>query len=85
MLKLKRPERVLPQNYMKTAPWTVKDRIVRYCREPRTKAEKAEMIGIGTPYYVMAKYIAPLIEEGVISMTIPEKPRSKNQKYYKAG
>ena len=32
--------------------------------------------------YVMEKYVHKLIEDGLLGMTIPEKPKSKYQKYY---
>lgn len=30
----------------------------------------------------MSHYVNPLLETGQLKMTIPDKPRSKNQKYY---
>lgn len=32
--------------------------------------------------YVMSKYIRPMVNNGIIKMTIPDKPKSKNQRYY---
>ena len=32
--------------------------------------------------YLMAQIIRPLVEQGKIRLAIPDKPRSKNQKYY---
>ena len=75
-------EKEVREDTEETDPKTVKDKIIKFCREPRTKAEISEMLGIETPYYVMTKYISPMIEDGILSMTIPEKPRSKNQKYF---
>lgn len=31
--------------------------------------------------YLMAKYVAPMIEKGLLKYTIPEKPKSKNQRF----
>jgi len=28
------------------------------------------------------KYLSPMLENGVLKMSIPEKPSSKNQKYF---
>lgn len=38
-------------------------------------------MGIGTPSYVVKKYIRPLLKAGMLRMTIPDAPKSKNQKY----
>lgn len=53
-----------------------------YCKEPRTREEIAVFLGIGTVDYAVRKVIKPLLNEGKIKMTMPDVPRSKNQKYY---
>lgn len=58
------------------------DRILQFCKTPKTKEEIADILNIETPYYVVTKYLKPLIEAGRLAMTIPEKPKSKYQKYY---
>lgn len=56
--------------------------LLDFCHTPRTKQEIAEFIGVKTAFYVMRHYVMPLLEEGKLKMTIPEKPKSRNQKYY---
>ena len=55
--------------------------VLEFCQTPRTRAELERFTGF-TRYYMMKEIIMPLIENGQLSMTIPEKPKSKNQKYY---
>lgn len=55
--------------------------VLEFCQTPRTRAELEQFTGF-TRYYMMKEIIMPLIENGQLSMTIPEKPKSKNQKYY---
>ncbi|HCS11664.1 MAG: ATP-binding protein [Tissierellia bacterium] len=59
-----------------------KQRILDFCITPRSREELAEKFGFETPSYFIKTYISPLIEEGRIKMTIPDKPKSKFQKYY---
>lgn len=58
------------------------DDIIDYCKEPRSRKEIADFLGIDTVYYVMDKYINPLLQKGLLKMTYPDKPKSKKQKYY---
>ena len=57
------------------------DEIIDFCRKPRTKEVLAKEFGFDEkhPAYFMKNYIIPLIEEGKLKYTIPEKPKSKNQ------
>jgi ATP-dependent DNA helicase RecG len=56
-------------------------RISDFCREPKTRDEMARFIGISSVSYMMNKYIIPLIKSDKLRMTLPDKPRSKNQRY----
>lgn len=58
------------------------DDIIDYCKEPRSRKEIADFLGIDTVYYVMDKYINPLLQKDLLKMTYPDKPKSKKQKYY---
>ena len=61
-----------------------KDLLV-FCKEPKTRAEIAKYLELTTVSYAMQNYIKPLVEKGALRMTIPNHPRSKNQKYYSKG
>lgn len=55
--------------------------ILAYCSQPRSRGEIAEHVGIETPSYVVRKYLRPMMYMGLLRQTIPEAPKSKNQKY----
>lgn len=61
---------------------SVEKDILTFCKEPKTRMEIAEYLGLTTVAYAMQSYIKPLVDQGELLMTIPEHPRSKNQKYY---
>ena len=54
-----------------------------FCKTPRTRAEMAEFLGV-TQYYAMKIHVMPLVEAGQLQLTNPDKPKSRNQKYYSA-
>lgn len=58
------------------------DDLLSFCRQPRSRQEIADFLGIKTIFYAMQHYVQPLLDEGRLAMTIPEKPRSRSQKYY---
>lgn len=54
--------------------------ILEYCVKPRNILEIAEMLGLKEKKSAR-RHIRPLVEQGRLAMTIPNKPNSKNQKY----
>lgn len=59
-------------------------KVKNYCKTPRTKESLAKFFGYDEkhPAYFFNSYILPLIEKGILKYTIPNKPKSKNQKIY---
>ncbi len=56
--------------------------LLEYCKEPRDRDEMMEFLGIKHRTTFRSNYLNPLLNEGKIAMTMPDKPRSKNQKFY---
>ncbi|MGN0355252.1 MAG: ATP-binding protein [Muricoprocola sp.] len=57
------------------------DKLLEFCKIPRTRREIADFLGINTQFYVMQHYVQPLLAREKLAMTIPEKPKSRNQKF----
>ena len=55
--------------------------IVLYCKEPRTAIQIMEHFEYKNIKRFRRDYIKPLVEKGILKMTVPDKPTSKNQKY----
>jgi len=53
--------------------------LVAFCKVPRTRAEVAEFLG-KTQYYVIKNYVEPMIAKGLLAYTLPNKPKSKDNK-----
>lgn len=71
-------QQVTPQDNQQV---TLQDKILMFCSEPRTKKEIALQFGYKDTRHLTSRYITPLLENGKLQMTIPDKPNSKNQKY----
>jgi len=56
--------------------------ILNYCITPRSREELAKKFGFEAPTYFIKTYLGPLLVDGKIKMTMPDKPKSKFQKYY---
>ena len=50
---------------------------------PMTSNEIMKKLKIKSKETLRATYLKPAIEDGVVELTIPDKPTSKNQMYYK--
>ena len=57
-------------------------KIKEFCKKPRSKEALAKEFGYDEkhPSYFMNSMVKPLIEQGILNYTIPEKPKSKNQR-----
>ena len=60
------------------------NKLVDACAEPKTREEMMEFLGLVNRDHFRKAYLKPLLESGRVKMTIPDKPKSKNQKYVKA-
>ena len=57
------------------------DKILAFCMTPHSKAEIAEYCGYKNTKNFTNRYLRPLLDAGSLKMTLPDKPKSKNQKY----
>ena len=62
---------------------SMENSILDFCEIPRSRAELIEFTG-KSRNYVLKQLIAPLVECGKLKLTMPDKPKSSNQKYVKA-
>ena len=51
------------------------------CIEPKSREEMQLAMKLKDKKNFVKNYIKPMIEGGLLEMTIPEKPRSQNQRY----
>ena len=56
--------------------------ILDFCKEARSIPEIMEKFGFNSRTSFRRKYLNKLVKEGRLKMTLPNKPKSKNQKYY---
>jgi hypothetical protein len=50
-------------------------------QEAKSREELQAVIGIGHRQHFLLKYLRPLLEAGWLERTIPDKPRSRDQRY----
>ena len=76
------PKEAAPQATPQATPQDEKIQgIIEFCREPRTKREIADKCGLKDLNHLTRRYLNPMLEQGLICLTIPNKPKSPNQKY----
>ena len=78
---------ILHNEFQKKTPVDIKDSrkqesdLLEFCKIPRSRREITDYLGIKTVFYAMQKYVQPLLEEGKLTMTMPDKPKSHGQRY----
>ena len=75
--------KVIMKNGYHTESASLTDSIIEFCSVPRSRTELISFAG-KSRNYVMGQIVAPLVESGKLKLTMPDKPKSSNQKYVKA-
>ena len=55
--------------------------ILEFCKEPQSVKDIMQYIGLKHRPTFIYDYLNPLLEQNKLQMTIPDKPKSRNQKY----
>ena len=58
-------------------------RLLEFCKEPRTRAEVIECLGV-SHYYAFSKIVPKLVNAGLLHLSRPEAPRSRLQRFTSA-
>lgn len=56
--------------------------LIFFCKTPRTRKEICDYLGLNSVSYAIQTRVMPLVEKGIIKMSIPEKPKSPKQLFY---
>lgn len=56
--------------------------LILFCKTPRTRREISDYLGLNSMTYAIQTRVMPLVEKGIIKMSIPEKPKSPKQLFY---
>jgi ATP-dependent DNA helicase RecG len=59
--------------------------IIDYCSIPRSREEIQKLIGLSDKKNFLKRVMRPMLEKGLLSLTIPDKPNSPKQKYIAGG
>lgn len=58
--------------------------LLAFCQVPRTREDIIRFLGISSGQYALKRYLDPLVQDNLILLSVPEKPRSRKQKYQTA-
>ena len=61
---------------------TTEEKLLQFCSVPRSRQELIDFLGFSR-YYTMSKLVQPLLEAQKLALTLPEKPKSSKQRYFK--
>ena len=78
---------VPPKYRASTAQDTAQDtaqviKLLKVLNKPYHREEIQQLLALSHREYFRKNYLNPAIEQGFVALTIPDKPTSKNQKYY---
>lgn len=56
--------------------------LILFCKTPRTRKEICDYLGLNSVTYAIQTHVMPLVERGLIKMSISDKPKSPKQLFY---
>jgi ATP-dependent DNA helicase RecG len=56
--------------------------IIEFCKSPKSTSEIMDFLGLKHREHFRATILQPLLKQGLLNATIPDKPTSPKQKYY---
>lgn len=68
------------EQYNGQQAYSIEERLIEFCAVPRSRQEIIDFLGFSR-YYSMSKIVQPLIDDGKIALTLPDKPKSSKQRY----
>ncbi|MDX2469733.1 MAG: ATP-binding protein, partial [SAR324 cluster bacterium] len=57
------------------------NKVLEFCKEGRSRKEIQEFLGLKHREHFRSEILNPLLEQGLLKLTLPEKPKSPKQKY----
>jgi len=57
------------------------EKVLQFCIEPRSRNEIQSFLDLKNREYFRKEILNPLIKEGKLALTIPDKPKSPKQRY----
>ena len=57
------------------------EKLLAFCIEPRSREEMQSFLNLKHREHFRVEILKPLLEQGLLEPTIPDKPKSPNQKY----
>ena len=56
--------------------------LLLFCKTPRTRKEICDYLGLSSVTYAIQTHVMPLVDKGIIKMSMPDKPKSPKQLFY---
>ena len=58
------------------------EKLLTFCKTPRSRKEIAKFLGLSSVTYAVKRYVQPLVEQGMMKLTLPDAPGSPKQMYF---
>lgn len=73
---------VTPLTEQATEQAVRRNKIIKFCKIPRSTSEIMDHLGLKHREYFRSNILQPLLDAGILALSIPETPKSPKQKYY---